>query len=95
MLLLGVLGFGLLCITIVLVVTQIAIPVIGDTPLFPAFRANKLRDQVEDTAAEVDQMKEQNKNLHELASLKAQKAALEKVIAAVENPVTTETKVNK
>lgn len=82
MFLLIVSGICLLAILVILAVTQIWIPAALGLKLFPSFRSDPLRDEVEMTAAEVEQLKEQNKNLQELAVLKAQKEILQNAVKA-------------
>lgn len=78
----------LACIAILLfyVVTQIVIPLVKRTPLFPLFRMSEVKQKAEETREEVEHMREYVDDLQELGSLTKQKKSLEEQIAANQAP---------
>lgn len=76
--LLALLSFLSAAAVIYLFVTQILIPFIYDTPLFPMFRKDPLGNQVEKTRAEVNHLEDHVDNLEDLVDLTKKKSKLER-----------------
>ena len=63
-------------------INQVALPLMNDQKVFPAFRNNELRSKVVEVREQVVNLRDQNKNLKELEGLINARNELEKQIAA-------------
>lgn len=86
--LLALLSFIAACAIIYLFVTQILIPAVYGTPLFPMFRKNPLGAEVAKTRDEVHNLEDHVENLEDLVDLTKKKSKLERELeeAAAELP---------
>jgi cyclopropane fatty-acyl-phospholipid synthase-like methyltransferase len=80
MILLYLLGLILTLAIFYMIATQISIPIINGTKIFPGLRANKLADEVSVMRTKVQLLKEKNSNMNELSSLMEKQANFQKHI---------------
>lgn len=75
--LLGIIVAALICYV---GITQIGIPIVNGTKIFPGLRADKLAAEVSALRTKVMLLKEKNSNLNELSSLTEKQAVFQKHI---------------
>jgi hypothetical protein len=80
MILLYLLGLILVLAIFYVVATQVGIPIINGTEIFPALRADKLADEVSVMRNKVQLLREKNSNMSELSGLLEKQANFQKHI---------------
>jgi len=88
MFLLVILEVFLVIGVVLILLTQIIMPMLFGTRLFPLFRNSELKKKVEETRHQVEDLKDQNEQLDVLSGLLAERKALEEQIAKIENQST-------
>lgn len=80
MLVLGIFEVAAIFLLAFILITQVLFPAFRGGKLFPAFRKNPIRDEVEETRETVDALRDQTASLTELEALLKEKAELEEKI---------------
>ena len=93
MILLYLLGLILALAVFYVIGTQIIVPIINGTKIFPSLRADKLADEVSDMRTKVQLLKEKNSNMDELFGLLEKQAKFQKHIEALQAKIEAAEKV--